>query len=89
MLEARADDAALAAEISALAQERAAIEAEQTELDRAAAALLSQLDDLAGATPEENCAGCTRWCAKPRRSASKPPAAIARQRRLMTRRKTR
>ena len=55
--EARADDAVLAAEISALAQERATIEAEQNELDRAAAALLSQLDDLASATPEENLTG--------------------------------
>ncbi len=55
-LEARADDAALAVEISALAQERTTIEAEQTELDRAAAALLSQLDDLAGTTPAEDCA---------------------------------
>ena len=79
MLEARADDAALAAEISALAQERTTIEAEQTELDRGAAALLSQLDDLAGTTPAEDRADCTRWCAKPRRSASKPPAVIARQ----------
>ena len=57
VLEARANDAALAAEISALAQERAAIEAEQNELDRGVAVLLSQLDDLAGATPEENLAG--------------------------------
>ena len=56
LLEARADDAALAAEIGALAQERAAIEAEQHELDRGVAGLLSQLDDLASATPEENLA---------------------------------
>src|SRR5690606_21034677 len=54
VLEVRADDAALAAEISALTQERATLVTEQGELDHAAAALLAQLDDLAGAAPAED-----------------------------------
>jgi chromosome segregation protein len=50
-LETRADDAALAAEIAALAQERAVIDAEHGDLERTAAALLAQLHDLGEVTP--------------------------------------
>jgi chromosome segregation protein len=50
-LEARALDAALAVELAGLAQERAAIETEQSELGSAAAALLAHLDDLGLAEP--------------------------------------
>jgi chromosome segregation protein len=46
--ETRADDAALAAELAALAQERETIEAERRELENAAAALLAQLDVVDG-----------------------------------------
>ena len=46
-LEARAQDAALAAELSALAQERATIDAEQGEVDTVAAALVAQIHELA------------------------------------------
>ena len=46
-LEARAHDAALAAELTALAQERATIDAEQGELDAVAAALDAQIHELA------------------------------------------
>ena len=53
-LETRGDDAALSAELAALAQERAAIEAEQSELSGAAAVLLAQLDDIGKAEPSSD-----------------------------------
>jgi chromosome segregation protein len=56
-LEARAQDAALSAELAAIAQERAAIETEQSELGSAAAALVTQLDDLGLAEPLGDPAG--------------------------------
>ena len=56
-LEARAQDAAVAVELAALAQERAAIETEQSELGSAAAALMAQLDAIGMAGPEGAPAG--------------------------------
>jgi chromosome segregation protein len=56
-LEARAQDAALSVELAALAQERAAVETEQSDLASAAAALVAQLDDIGMAEPAGDPAG--------------------------------
>ena len=86
-LETRADNAALAAEITALAQERAVIDAEHGDLERTAAALLAQLDDLGEVTPPADIAGLQRRCARPRSGADRSPAGIAKRKRLRTRRR--
>ncbi|HSA83156.1 MAG TPA: hypothetical protein VLE23_20225, partial [Geminicoccaceae bacterium] len=50
---ARAEDAALAAELGALAKERAALEVEDAELDDARRTLIAQLEDLPAAGADE------------------------------------